>query len=78
MIVKILGQGCADCGKLCENAKIAVENLGVEAEVQYITDLKKIVSYGVMQIPALVVDDKVVSVGKVLKPKEIEKLLKNI
>lgn len=77
MTVKILGQGCADCRKLCENTKTALENIGMEAEVQYITDLTKIVLYGVMQLPALVVDEKVLSVGKVLKPKEIEKLLKN-
>lgn len=78
MTVKILGQGCADCRKLCENVKKAVENMGIEAEVQYITDLTKIVLYGVMQLPALVVDEKVASIGKVLKPNEIEKLLKSI
>ena len=71
MTVKILGQGCADCRKLCENVKIALENIGAEAEVEYITDLTKIVLCGVMQLPALVVDEKVISSGKVLKPKEI-------
>lgn len=78
MTIKILGQGCADCRKLCENVKEAVGNIGADAEIQYITDLTKIVLYGVMQLPALVVDEKVLSAGKVLKPKEIEKLLKSL
>ena len=75
MTIKILGQGCADCKNLYENVKQTVAAMGLGAEVEYITDLTKIVLYGVMQVPALVIDDKVVSVGRVLKPKEIEKLL---
>ena len=52
-----------------------VEELGLEIEVEYITDMEKIMSYGAMSMPLLVVDEKVVSVGKVLKPSEISKLL---
>ena len=73
--VKVLGAGCKSCHEQYENAKKAVENLGLNIEVEYITDMEKVMSYGVMSMPALLVNDKIVSVGKVLKPKEIEKLL---
>ena len=76
MNIKVLGSGCKNCSRLYENLKLAVNNLGIEAETEYITDLKKVVSYGVMSMPALVVNEKNVSVGKVLKTEEIEKLLK--
>ena len=49
--------------------------MGLGIEVEYITDMQKIMEYGVMSMPALVVNDKVVSIGKVLKAAEIEKLL---
>lgn len=74
--VKVLGAGCKSCHEQYENAKQAVENLGLNIEVEYITDMEKVMSYGVMSMPALLVNDKIVSVGKVLKPKEVEKLLK--
>ena len=76
MNIKVLGSGCKNCSRLYENLKLAVNNLVIEAETEYITDLKKVVSYGVMSMPALVVNEKNVSVGKVLKTEEIEKLLK--
>ena len=50
-------------------------NKGIDAEVEYITDMEKIMGYGVMSMPALMIDEKVVSAGKVLKVKEVEKLL---
>lgn len=74
--IKVLGSGCKSCEKLCENAKNAAENLGISVEVEYITDMEKVMTYGVMRMPALVVNDKVTSVGKVLKSSEIEKILK--
>lgn len=74
--VKVLGAGCKSCHEQYENAKQAVGNLGLNIEVEYITDMEKVMSYGVMNMPALLVNDKIVSVGKVLKPKEVEKLLK--
>ena len=73
--IKVLGAGCKSCHEQYENAKKAVENLGLDVEVEYITDMEKVMSSGVMSMPALLVNDKIVSVGKVLKPKEIEKLL---
>lgn len=76
MIIKILGSGCPKCRKLEENAKQAVKNLGIQAEVDHIKDLASIMEYGVMRTPGLVVDEKVVAMGKVTKVEEIEKILK--
>lgn len=70
--IKVLGTGCSSCHKMYENVKKAV---GEDADVEYITDLETIIQYGVMTMPALVADEKVVSSGKVLKPNEIKKLL---
>ena len=75
MVVKILGSGCKNCQTLTENTKEALAELGIEAEMIKVTDFADIVTYGVMTTPALVVDDKVLSYGKVLKTKEIVKLL---
>ena len=76
MNVKVLGGGCSKCETLLANTKEAVANVGVEADVEYITDFAVIGSYGIMSMPALVVDEKVVSMGKVLNSSEIEELLK--
>ena len=76
MNVKVLGGGCSKCETLLANTKDAVANVGVEADVEYITDFAVIGSYGIMSMPALVVDEKVVSMGKVLNSSEIEELLK--
>ena len=73
--IKVLGAGCASCHQMYENAKEAVDNIGLNIKVEYITDLQKVMEYGVMSMPALVVNDKVVSMGKSLKVAEIEKLL---
>lgn len=73
--IKVLGAGCKSCHELFENTKKAAAEMGLGIEVEYITDMQKIMEYGVMSMPALVVNDKVVSIGKVLKAAEIEKLL---
>ena len=75
MIVKILGSGCRNCVTLSENAKEALALLDIEADVVKITDFAEIAAYGVMSTPALVIDEKVVSSGKVLNAKEIVKLI---
>ncbi len=75
MEIKILGTGCKKCNKLENNAKKAVSNRE-DIRVIKVSDLKEIMSYGVMQTPALVIDDNVVSVGKVLSDKEIIELIK--
>jgi len=75
MIIKILGSGCKNCVALKENTDMALKELGLAAKVVKVTDFKDITAYGVMSTPALVIDEKVVSFGKVLKPKEIMKIL---
>ena len=74
--IKVLGAGCKSCHDQYEYAKNAVSNLGLGIEVEYITDMEKVMEYGVMSMPAIVVKDKVVAFGKVLKTAEVEKLLK--
>ena len=73
--IKVLGSGCKSCHEQFENAQAAVKVLGLPAEVEYITDMEKVMEYGVMSMPAIVVNDKVVSMGKVLKAEDVEKLL---
>jgi predicted thioredoxin/glutaredoxin len=60
---------------LADNVKIALDEMGLVAEVQKVTDIQQIISYGVMSTPAMVIDEKVVSFGKVLKPAEVVKIL---
>ncbi len=73
--VAVLGSGCSSCHALWENTKEAVKALALPVEVGYVTDLSQIAAYGVMQLPALVVNDQVVSAGRVLKSEDVEKLL---
>lgn len=75
MIIKILGSGCKKCGILAENAKAAVEAAGHSLQIVKITDFAEIAGYGVMSTPALVVDEKLLSAGKVLSAEEIGALL---
>lgn len=76
MIIKVLGTGCASCKKLEANAKEAVSKLGIEASVEKVENLQDIMAYGVMKTPALVVDETVKSMGKVLSSDDILKLIK--
>jgi small redox-active disulfide protein 2 len=64
-----------NCERLLKATKEAVENKEVDAEIEYITDIEIIMSYGIMSTPALVIDEKVVATGRVLKTKDIEKLI---
>lgn len=75
MIIKVLGSGCKKCEVLTNNTKEAIEEMGIEAEVVKVTDFKEIMGFGVMSTPTLVIDEEVVSVGKVLKPKQIKELI---
>ena len=72
--IKVLGSGCKAGQQLYDNTIKAVEGMCIE--VEYITDLQKIMEYGAMSMPALVVNEKLVSSGKVLKPAEIIKLIR--
>ena len=74
--VKVLGAGCKSCHEQYENTKKALTNMGIAVEAEYITDMAKVMEYGVMRMPALVVNEKVVSMGKVLKTAEIEEILR--
>ena len=75
MIINILGSGCKNCKTLEKNTREAIKELGIDAEIIKIEDFKEIMKYGIMTTPALVVDEEVLSFGKVLKTKDIIKLL---
>ncbi|GKH31658.1 thioredoxin family protein [Muricomes sp. OA1] len=74
--VKILGSGCAKCNQLEAATKAALEQLYMDTAIDHVSDFTQIAAYGVMTTPALVIDGKVVSYGKVLKVDEIIKILK--
>lgn len=73
--VKILGGGCAKCNQLEASTKEALEKLGMDTTIEHVTDFAEIATYGVMTTPALVMDQKVLSYGKVLKTDEVVKLI---
>ena len=75
MKIKILGSGCKNCVTLAKNTEEALKDLGLEAEIIKVTDFKDIASYGIMSTPGLVIDEEVVSYGKVLKPAAIKEIL---
>jgi small redox-active disulfide protein 2 len=74
--IKVLGAGCKSCHDQYQNVINAVVAMGIATNVEYITDMEKIMSYGVMSMPAIVVNEKVVSMGKVLKTADVMKLLR--
>lgn len=76
--IKILGAGCKSCHDQFEFVQSAVKAMDLDAEVEYVTDMERVMAYGVMSMPAIVVNEKVVSMGKVLKPAEVENLLKKL
>jgi len=78
MIIKILGSGCKNCAALTENTEAALKELGIDAAIEKVTDFKDIMTYGVMSTPALVIDEKVVSYGKVLKPADIKNIIEKV
>jgi len=73
--IQILGTGCPKCIKLTANAEEAAKQAGIDFEIEKVMDIKKIMDFGVMMTPALAIDGQVKSVGKVLSPEEIKKLL---
>ena len=76
MDIKVLGAGCDKCDEMYKNVAAAVDELGIDAEVEKVEDLVTMVQLGVMQSPALMVDGKLLSAGRVLKTKEAVKLLR--
>ena len=77
MNIKKLGSGCKNCKTLYHNAILAVNELGIEAEVEKITDFEEIAKYGIMRMPGLVIDGKVVFYGKVSTKEEIISAIKS-
>jgi small redox-active disulfide protein 2 len=75
MKIQILGTGCAKCMKLTENAEKAAKEKGVDFQIEKVTDINRIMDFGVMITPSLAIDGEVKSVGKVLSAEEIKKLL---
>ncbi len=75
MVIKILGIGCSNCKKLEKNAKDAIESLGIDAQIIKVTDMNEITQYGILRTPGLVVDDKIVSFGRVPSVDEIVQLI---
>ncbi len=73
--IQILGTGCAKCQKLAENTAQAANNLGIDYEMEKITDINQIMTFGVMTTPGLAIDGKILITGKVPSAAEIEKLL---
>lgn len=76
--VTVLGSGCAKCNQLEAATKVALEQLGMDTTIDHVTDFSQIAAYGVMTTPALVIDGKVVSYGKVLKAGDIVKILQKV
>lgn len=76
--VKVLGGGCKNCHRLMENTQEALKTLGMDAQVELITDMAAIAACGVMSTPALVVDGKVVSVGRVLTSEQAADAIRSV
>ncbi|MBU4369689.1 TM0996/MTH895 family glutaredoxin-like protein [Patescibacteria group bacterium] len=77
MIIEILGSGCPKCQELEDNAKKAVEKLGLKSvEIKHIRDIDEIIEYGVMSTPAIVIDNKVKASGRIPEVEEIKGWLK--
>ena len=76
--IQILGTGCPKCKALFANAEAAVKALGIEAQIEKVEKIPDIMKFGVMTTPALVIDGKVVSYGKVLKTEEVVAILKKV
>ncbi len=74
--IQILGTGCPKCKQLAENAELAARILGIEYEVEKVTDINEIMKFGVMVTPALAVDGEVKMVGTVALPEEIITVLR--
>jgi len=75
-LIQILGTGCAKCAKLAENAEAAAKALGLDYQMEKITEINKIMAFGVMMTPALVIDGTVKAVGKVPDVEAIKAMLK--
>lgn len=76
MVVQILGSGCPKCQELAQNAQAAIDEVGIEATVEKVTDTDKIMDMGVAMTPAIAIDGEVKSAGKVLSAEKIADMLR--
>lgn len=76
--VKVLGGGCKNCHKLMDNTQEALQALGMDDAVELVSDMAVIAGYGVMSTPALVVDGKVLSMGRVLTPDQVKDAIQSL
>jgi len=75
MKIEILGMGCATCNKLEDSVRLAIKEMGVDAQIDHVKDIKQIMTYGVMTTPALVIDGKVRATGKLPSLAEIKQMI---
>ena len=75
--IKVLGAGCTTCHKQYEYAQAACKELGLNIEDEYITDLEKIMEYGMMSMPLIVINDKVAAKGKLVRTADVKKLIED-
>ncbi len=75
MKIKVLGTGCTSCKLLFKNMEEVICELGIDVELEKVEDLPKIMAYGVMSVPALVIDEKVIFAGKSPSKEELKKYL---
>ena len=75
MIIKILGTGCAKCTQLEKTAKEAVKELGIDAKIEEVKDIAKILEYPILTTPGLVIDEEVVCSGKIPSKDEVKKYI---
>ena len=73
--IQILGTGCPKCKKLAENAEMAAKELGIEYDIEKVTDINEIMKMGIMVTPALAIDGTVKVAGKVVSPDDIKAML---
>jgi small redox-active disulfide protein 2 len=73
--IQILGTGCPKCKALTQNAETAAKEMGIEYQIEKVTEINEIMKFGVMMTPALVVDGQVKVVGKIPSPEQIKTML---
>jgi small redox-active disulfide protein 2 len=79
MVIKVLGTGCSNCKNLEKATQIALTEMGIDAQIEKVEDIQKIMTYGIMRTPALVIDEKVALYGRVPSVKELKEIItKNI
>ncbi len=75
MKIKVLGTGCVSCKKLFDDVEEVIKELGISADLEKVEDLQQIIKYGIMSVPALIVDEEVKFFGKVPKKEDLKKYL---